>query len=129
MRAGVYALLILCRIVRKDSCPKASLGRKKTAGSLLFKRLKRWDKSPPTISTNHYNKLLSIGTERHMGRSLQYSALHECRDSACWRPFGVRLRGSSPFYRLFFDICAAPLRMTRGVWRSVRCNPFVAMLL
>ena len=43
----------------------------------------RGDKSPPTISTNHYNKLLSIGTERHMGRSLQYSALHECRDSAC----------------------------------------------
>ena len=43
----------------------------------------RGDKSPLTISTNHYNKLLSIGTERHMGRSLQYSALHECRDSAC----------------------------------------------
>ena len=43
----------------------------------------RGDKSSPTISTNHYNKLLSIGTERHMGRSLQYSALHECRDSAC----------------------------------------------
>ncbi len=43
----------------------------------------RGDKSPPTISTNHYNKLLSIGTERHMGRSLQYSALHERRDSAC----------------------------------------------
>ena len=39
--------------------------------------------SPPTISTKRYSKLLSIGTERHMGRSLQYSAIHECRDSAC----------------------------------------------
>ena len=43
----------------------------------------RGDKSPPTISTKRYNKLLLIGTERHMGRSLQYSAIHECRDSAC----------------------------------------------
>ena len=24
-----------------------------------------------------------------------YDAIHKCRDSACWRPFGVRLRGSS----------------------------------
>ena len=45
------------------------------------------------------------------------------------REMGVRLRGNSLFFRLFFDICAAPLRMTQWVWRSVRCNPFVAMLL
>ena len=59
-----------------------------------------------------------------MGRSVagecyllrQYNPLNECRDSACWRPFGVRLRGSSSFYRLILDICAAPLRMTRGVF-------------
>ena len=43
-------------------------------------------------------------------------ALHECRDSACWRPCGGRLRGSFSFYRLISDICAAPLRMTRGVF-------------
>ena len=40
-------------------------------------------------------------------------ALHECRDSACWRPCGVRLRGGSSFHRLIFDIHAAPLRMTQ----------------
>ena len=49
----------------------------------------RGDKFPSTISTNHYNKLLSIGTERHMGRSLQYSAIHKCRDSACRRNLGT----------------------------------------
>ena len=63
-----------------------------------------------------------IGAERHAGRSASVKryllthdikALHECRDSACRRPFGVRLRGSSSFYRLIFDICAAPLRMTQ----------------
>ena len=44
--------------------------------------------------------------------AFRYNAIHECRDSACWRPCGVRLRGSSSFYRLIFNICAAPLRMT-----------------
>ena len=52
-------------------------------------------------------------------------ALHECRDSACRRPFGVRLRGSFSFYRLNFDICAAPLRMTQREGRTVGYNPFV----
>ena len=45
--------------------------------------------------------------------AIRWDALHECRDSACRRPFGVRLRGSSSFYRLISDICAAPLRMTQ----------------
>ena len=40
-------------------------------------------------------------------------ALHECRDSACWRPFGVRLRGNGWFQRLPSHRCAAPLRMTQ----------------
>ena len=58
-----------------------------------------------------------------------YDALHECRDSACWRPFGVRLRGNDWFQSSPLHCCAAPLRMTQRGWRSVRCNPFVAMLL
>ncbi len=41
------------------------------------------------------------------------SPLHECRDPAYWRPFGVRLRGILWPHRLIFDIYAAPLRMTR----------------
>ena len=42
-------------------------------------------------------------------------ALHECRDSACRRPFGVRLRGNGWFHRSLLHDCAAPLRMTRRV--------------
>ena len=56
-------------------------------------------------------------------------ALHECRDSACWRPFGVRLRGNGWFQRSLLHRCAAPLRMTQWVGRFVRYNLFVAMLL
>ena len=41
MRAGVYALLILCRIVRKKSRRRLPLGGKKTASSLSRKRLMR----------------------------------------------------------------------------------------
>ena len=94
------------------------LGGEKTASSLSRQRLMRGDQSPPTISTNHYNKLLSIGTERHMGCSLQYSAIHECRDSACRRPFGVRRNAAG--------VCS---EMTQCVKRFVRYNRFVAMLL
>ena len=39
--------------------------------------------------------------------------LRRCRDPACGRPYGVRLRGNDWFYHLIFHICAAPLRMTR----------------
>ena len=62
--------------------------------------------------------LCSVRLSRLIGEwgAFRDDALHECRDSACRRPFGVRLRGSSSFYRLIFDICAAPLRMTRGVF-------------
>ena len=48
-----------------------------------------------------------------------YNALHECRDSACRRPFGVRLRGNGWFRRSPLHCCAAPLRMTQRVWRIV----------
>ena len=60
---------------------------------------------------------------------LTYHTLHECRDSACRRPFGVRLRGNDWFHRSLLHRCAAPLRMTRRVWRIVEYNLFVAMLL
>ena len=56
-------------------------------------------------------------------------ALHECRDSACRRPFGVRLRGNDWFRRSPLHRCAAPLRMTQWVCRIVGCNLFVIMLL
>ncbi len=61
--------------------------------------------------------------------AIRWDALHECRDSACRRPFGVRLRGNVWFLRSLFLRNAAPLRMTQRVWRFVRYNPFVAMLL
>ena len=48
MRAGVYALLILCRIVRKKSRKRLPLGGKKTASSLSRKRLMRGDQSALT---------------------------------------------------------------------------------
>ena len=43
--------------------------------------------------------------DRPMGRSVPgecyllttYNAIRKCRDSACWRPFGVRLRGVFDF--------------------------------
>ena len=56
-------------------------------------------------------------------------AVHECRDSACRRPFGVRLRGNGWFQHSPLRHCAAPLRMTRRVWRFVRYSLFVIMLL
>ena len=61
--------------------------------------------------------LLQSAASRLIGErgAFRYNAIHECRDSACWRPCGVRLRGSSSFYRLIFNICAAPLRMTQRV--------------
>ncbi len=46
------------------------------------------------------------------------SALHECRDSACRRPFGVRQNAAG--------VCS---EMTRRVWRFVRYNLFVAIVL
>ena len=58
-----------------------------------------------------------------------YNALHECRDSACRRPFGVRLRGNGWFRRSPLHGDAAPLRMTQWGWRFAKYNPFVAMLL
>ncbi len=58
-----------------------------------------------------------------------YDAIHECRDSACRRPFGVRLRGNDWFRRSPLHRCAAPLRMTQWVCRIVGCNLFVIMLL
>ena len=57
------------------------------------------------------------------------NALDESRDSACRRPFGVRLRGDGWFQHSPLHVCAAPLRMTRRVWRFVGYNPLVAMLL
>ena len=42
-----------------------------------------------------------------------YNAIRKCRDSACWRPFGVRLRGNGGFLRSLLHGCAAPLRMTQ----------------
>ena len=58
--------------------------------------------------------------------AIRWNTIHECRDSACRRPFGVRLRGSFSFYRLISDLCAAPLRMTQWVWHIVGYNLFVA---
>ena len=60
---------------------------------------------------------------------LTANAMHECRDSACRRPFGVRLRGNGWFQHSPLRHCAAPLRMTRRVWRFVRYSLFVIMLL
>ena len=57
------------------------------------------------------------------------NAVHECRDSACRRPFGVRLRGNGWFQHSPLRHCAALLRMTRRVWRFVRYSLFVIMLL
>ena len=55
-----------------------------------------------------------IGEQKAFGDD----ALHECRDSACWRPFGVRLRGNGWFSCSLLHGSAAPLRMTqRGVLR------------
>ena len=42
-------------------------------------------------------------------------ALHECRDPACGRPCGVRLRGGQGCDVCLFARCAAPLRMTQRV--------------
>ena len=42
-------------------------------------------------------------------------AVYKCRDSACRRPFGVRLRGNDWFSRLPLHHCAAPLRMTQRI--------------
>ena len=61
--------------------------------------------------------------------ALHDNAIHECRDSACRRPFGVRLRGNGWFHRSSLHGDAAPLRMTQRVWCFVRYNLFVAMLL
>ena len=47
-----------------------------------------------------------------------YNALHECRDSACRRPFGVRRNAAG--------VCS---EMTQWVWRVAGYTPFVAMLL
>ena len=58
-----------------------------------------------------------------------YDALPEGRDSACRRPFGVRLRGNGWLSRSPSRRRAAPLRMTQWVWCFVRYNRFVAMLL
>ena len=63
-----------------------------------------------------------------VGRA-RYNALHKSRDSACLRPFGVRLRGNCRVSRSPLHRCAAPLRMTQWVGRFVRYNLFVAMLL
>ena len=46
---------------------------------------------------------------------LLYDTIRGCRDSACRRPCGVRLRGAVRFYRLIFSSGAAPLRMTQRV--------------
>ena len=61
--------------------------------------------------------------------ALRDDALHERRDSACWRPCGVRLRGNDWFQRSLLHRCAAPLRMTQRVWRVVGYTSFVGMLL
>ena len=45
-------------------------------------------------------------------------ALRECRDSACWRPFGVRRNAAG--------VCS---EMTQWVWRIEGYTPFVGMLL
>ena len=44
--------------------------------------------------------------------------MHECRDSACQRPFGVRRNAAG--------VCS---EMTQWVWRIAGYTPFVGMLL
>ena len=47
------------------------------------------------------------------GMRFVVDALHVCRDPACRRPFGVRLRGVFRLYRSPLQGNAAPLRMTQ----------------
>ena len=50
--------------------------------------------------------------------ALHDNAIHECRDSACRRPFGVRRNAAG--------VCS---EMTQWVWRVAGYTPFVGMLL
>ena len=48
---------------------------------------------------------------------MRYAVRRNNGDPACWRPAwgGVRLCGNDWWSRVIFDICAASLRMTRGL--------------
>ena len=48
-------------------------------------------------------------------------------DPACWRPFGVRLRGDWGCYAALSLVRAAPLRMTRWAIRGVIHTLFIRL--
>ena len=108
---------ILRRRVHPRGCGKRCVGGVGDAGMRGMRGM-RWrellKKFPPNLPQNFqriYGESANI-VPLAFG-NLRYDALHECRDSACWRPFGVRLRGNGRVLYSPLHGYAAPLRMTQ----------------